>query len=341
MNSYSELICDSVFWISSLPDGEMGPTRRMTEELDQILRGFDIGFLHQRIQHVDELVNFLNYVQQYTVNRGLRPLIHFDAHGNPERGLFLSGQNSFYEWSSLATLLRTINIASQNNLIVVDATCYGLRLIWPMQLDAPTPFHVLLSPEREVCNGYLEDSVPELYRCLFQSGSLKCAYESCLQEQFSYIHCEKVFFDTMAMYIDLYCKEKASRIRREELLTIALSGSGVNSLGTRDIRRIIRESVKPNQERLNQYARAFLIGKDCGEDIRNLIGRIMSQDSACHQDAEDGSSGGRRFRGKFPLLIWSVGHHLLFAVRASIRVTRAPPLHNLSGHAVCALNSNG
>ena len=37
----------------------------------------------------------------------------------------------------------------------------------------------------------------------------------------------------------------------------------------------------------------------------------------------------------------SVGHHLLFAVRASIRVTRAPPLHNLSGHAVCALSSNG
>ena len=138
---------------------------------------------------------------------------------------------------------------------------------------------MLLSPEREVCNGYLEDNVYRFYRCLFQSGSLQCAYETYLQEKFSCFHCKKVFLDAIVRYINLYCMGKASRIRREELLTIALSGSGVNSLGIREVRRIIRESVKPNQERLNQYARAFLIGKDCGEDICNLIIRIVSQGS--------------------------------------------------------------
>lgn len=279
MNSYSEFICNSVLWISSLPDCEMGPTRRITEELHKTLREFNIGFMHQRIQHVGELANFLERIQINTVNRGLRPLIHLDAHGNPESGLYLSGQNCFYEWSSLAEMLRKINIASQNNLAVVGAACYGLKLIWPMRLDAPT-FHVLLSPEREVCNGYLEDNVPEFYRCLFKTGSLQCAYDSCLKEQFSYIHCEKVFFDAIARYIFLHCKGKTSRIRREQLLTIALSRSGVHRLGIREMRRIVREGIKPNQELLNRHAKVFLIGKDCGEDIRNLIESIVSQDSA-------------------------------------------------------------
>jgi hypothetical protein len=71
-----------------------------------------------------------------------------------------------------------------------------------------------------------------------------------LQEKFSYIHCEKVFFDAIARYICHYCRSKGSRVRREELLTIALSGSGVNSLGIREIRRIIRENIKPSQEKL-------------------------------------------------------------------------------------------
>ena len=280
MNSYSELICDSVFWISSLPDCEMGPTWRITDVLDQTLKELDIGFMHQRIQDVGELSNFLDCIQRFTRNRGLRPLIHLDAHGNPERGLYLSGQNCFYGWSSLAELLRKINIASQNNLTVVGATCYGLKLILPMRLDAPTPFHVLLSPEREVYNGYLEDNVPKFYRCLFETGSLQWAYDSYLKEQFSYIHCEKVLLDSIARYVCLHCRGKAFRFRREELLTIALSGSGVHSLGIREIRRIIRERIKPSQELLNRHAKVFLIGKDCGVDIRNLIERIVSQDSA-------------------------------------------------------------
>lgn len=280
MNRYSEFVCNSIFWISSLPDTEMGPTRRTTEEMERILSNFSIGFMHQRIQNVCELVGFLNCVQRYSRDNGLRPLIHLDAHGNREHGLYLNGQDSFYEWRSLAGLLRSINIASQNNLAVVGATCYGLNLIWPVQLDEATPFYALLSPEREVCNGYLEDNIPSFYQCLFQSGSLQRAYQTCLQEKFSYIHCEKVFFDAIARYICHYCRSKGSRVRREELLTIALSGSGVNSLGIREIRRIIRENIKPSQEKLNQYARTFLIGKDCRDDIRNLIDRIAAQDSA-------------------------------------------------------------
>jgi hypothetical protein len=277
MNSYSEFNCNSVFWVSSLPDNEMGPTRRMTEDLTPILRGFNISFLHQRIQHVDELVSFLACVKRYTVDSGLRPLIHLDAHGDPETGLYLAGQNVFYEWNSLANLLREINIASQNNLAVVGATCYGLNLIWPMLLNAPTPFHALLSPESKVCNGFLEDNVPRFYQCLFQTGSLQYAYNSWLKDQFSYIHCEKVFFEALARYISRHCRGSAFRARREELLTIVLSGSGTNTLGIREIRRIIREGIMPNQERLNQYARTFLIGKDCKEDIRSLIDKIVSQ----------------------------------------------------------------
>lgn len=280
MNSYSEFNCNSVFWVSSLPDNEMGPTRRMTEDLTPILRGLNIGFLHQRIHHVDELVSLLTCVKSYTIDSGLRPLIHLDAHGDPEMGIYLAGQNDFYEWNSLANLLREINIASQNNLAVVGATCYGLNLIWPMLLNAPTPFHALLSPENKVCNGFLEDNVPRFYQCLFQTGSLQYAYNSWLKDQFSYIHCEKVLFEALARYISRHCRGSAFRARREELLTIVLSGSGTNTLGIREIRRIIREGIKPNQERLNQYARKFLIGKDCKEDIRTLIDKIVSQDPA-------------------------------------------------------------
>ena len=84
MNSYSEPVCNYVFWVSSLPDSEMGPTGRMTHDLDQIFGASNIGFLHKRIRHVDELANFLSCIKRCSANRGLRPLIHLDAHGNPE-----------------------------------------------------------------------------------------------------------------------------------------------------------------------------------------------------------------------------------------------------------------
>lgn len=89
MNNYSEPVYNYVFWVSSLPDSEMGPTGRMTHDLDQIFGVSNIGFLHKRIRHVDELVNFLSCIKRCSANRGLRPLIHLDAHGNSEHGLYL------------------------------------------------------------------------------------------------------------------------------------------------------------------------------------------------------------------------------------------------------------
>lgn len=175
-------------------------------------------------------------------------------------------------------MLRPINVVPENNLAVVGATCYGLNLIWPIELEMAAPFHPLLSPEREVMNGYLEDNVPGLYRSLFEFGSIQCAYKSNLADQFSYIYCEKILFSAILKYIDLHCKGREFRIHNEALLTIALPGSNEDELSMGKIRKIIRDGIKPSQNLLDQFANTFLVGRGCSFSFNDLLSSLTPQD---------------------------------------------------------------
>jgi len=272
MQLNSGFSCNSVIWVSSLPDDEQGPTRRMSEDMESISQ--QIGFRFQKIDvsSVVELENLLKELSVHAQERNMRPLLHLDMHGNKEKGLLLNNYNEYCSWDHLSGYLREINIHTRNNLCVVGSACFGLRAIMPIKLQEATPFFLLLAPEKEVKTGFLENNLALFYRELFELGSIDGAYSRYLSDEFKYFHCEKMLFIVIARYIKDGCKGKAAQDRKERLLTDIFSqGMEKNTANLQNIRKKIKNGIRPDQALLDRYARVFLINRPCSFNMDQLL----------------------------------------------------------------------
>ena len=82
--------CNSVIWLTSLPDSELGPTRRMVEDMGSLKAEMCIGFKHIQVTSAAHLKSLLEELSCHASENGMRPLLHFDMHGNKEEGLHIS-----------------------------------------------------------------------------------------------------------------------------------------------------------------------------------------------------------------------------------------------------------
>ncbi|MBQ4781805.1 hypothetical protein F9U38_14910 [Pectobacterium versatile] len=268
----SSFSCNSVIWVTSLPDSELGPTRRMVEDMESLKAEISIGFQHIQVNSAIHLKDVLKELALHASEHGMRPLLHFDMHGSKEKGLYISQSSEYIAWHELYTNLQVLNKASGNNLVVIGAACFGLKAIMPIKLDKPAPFFVLLAPEEEVCVGFLEDNAVRFYRALFESGSLDTAYSRNLSDEFKYFHCEKMLFIVVAKYIRAGCRGKSAQERREQLLTDVFSqGMDKTEANLKLVREKIKEGLKPEQSLLDKYAETFLIGRTCSFNMQQLL----------------------------------------------------------------------
>ena len=239
------------------------------------------GFQHAPVSSRSSLIALLDELALHANEDNMKPLVHFDAHGNKDGGLFVSGEEDFIGWGDLAEKLRIINIHTKNNLAVVGATCYGLHAIRPINLSTATPFYLLLSPEEEVTVGYLEDNIPGFYRSLFELGSIDCAYSRYLFNRFKCFHCEKMLFIVIGRYISQKCKGKGGAARRERLLTeILFQGLENTDDNRKKVRKMLKNGLRPDQSLIDRYAGKFLIGRQCSFDIADLLKFVEEPNSA-------------------------------------------------------------
>lgn len=268
----SEFACNSVIWISSLPDNEMGATNRMVASVEAHSKELEFGFQHVPIKHREQLDGLLDELAQRSRQHNMKPLIHFDTHGNSDCGLYIDGEDAFYDWNNLSEKLRSINTGTGNNLAVVGATCYGLHAIKPISLTTPTPFYLLLAPEEKVTVGFLEKNVPSFYRSLFKLGSIDSAFSCHFLEKFKYFHCEKMLFVVISRYIAQQCKGKGGAARRERLLTEIFSQGMENTVENRKrVRAMLKNGLRPDQSLTDRFAGNFLIGRQCSFNITDLL----------------------------------------------------------------------
>ncbi|MBI6853136.1 hypothetical protein YA0002_10195 [Pseudomonas cichorii] len=269
--------CNSVIWLTSLPDSELGPTRRMVEDMASLTAQISVVFQHVQITSAAHLKSFLGELSYNASENGMRPLLHFDMHGGKDNGLHISQSFEYCSWDELYCSLQVLNQATGNNLVVIGAACFGLRSIMPIKLDKPSPFFVLLAPEEEVCVGFLEDNAVCFYRELFASRNLDAAYSRYLSDEFKYFHCEKMLFIVIAKYIRAGCEGKSAQGRRERLLTEVFSqGMEKTEDNLRSVRKKIKEGLKPDQALLDRYVKTFLVGRTCSFSMQQLLSFLES-----------------------------------------------------------------
>lgn len=250
----------------------MGATNRMVAAMEAHSRELGFGFQHVPISSREKLNDLFDELALHASQHNMKPLIHFDTHGNGDCGLYIDGDDVFYDWNNLAEKLRLINTSTGNNLAVVGATCYGLHAIKPVSLTTATPFYLLLSPEEKVTVGFLEKNVPSFYRSLFEIGSIDSAFSHHLSEKFKFFHCEKMLFIVISRYIAQQCKGKGGTARRERLLAEIFSQGMENTAENRKkIRAMLRNGLRPDQSLIDRFAGKFLIGRQCSFNITDLL----------------------------------------------------------------------
>jgi hypothetical protein len=280
MHLNSSFLCNSVVWISSLPEAELGPSRRMTEAITAHSNSLDFIFSRVDVKRKPELVQALKDINYCAAEQGLRPILVLDAHGNREDGLVMSEAGEAMTWIELGALLQQINVSTLNNLCVIGAACFSLRAIAPAKLNQAAPFFVLLAPEQTVNVGFLEDNIPAFFDRLFRHGSLDDAYSHCLSEGFRYFHCEKMLFIVVARYIKEACKGKPVAERRERLMAdVFMQGMENTQANRKAVRTKLKAGLKPNQALLDRYARTFLVDRSCSFTMEQLMAFLDGAES--------------------------------------------------------------
>lgn len=267
---------NAIIWVRSLPDDELGPSRRINEELIGMRNQGGWAFFEKAARNRAELLAILKQLAN-DADGGLRPIIHFDAHGSKDDGLALAPSGEFLDWAALAEALREINIATENNLICVFATCFAYYFNFQVELKKPTPSYLIMAPADEVNVGFLEDQTVPFYRMAYETGNVTEAFNLTLAAHMTLYHCQGIFAEALSRYVRSYCQGKAKNIRREELVTKLLAKMGIDDPAPGDLkhaRTVVRSGIKPSQKIIDHFATRFLICREPAfsfEDLEKII----------------------------------------------------------------------
>jgi hypothetical protein len=263
----SKFEVNTIIWLRSLPDDELGPSRRMVEDIEALAkRGGPYRFEEVVVGSPAEMVAALAALA-VRCREGLRPILHFDCHGSDELGLLLAPSGDYLGWSDFAGALREVNVAAKNNVCCIFGVCFGMYLSLELSLSEPTPYFLTIAPEREIEVGKLEALFPPFYERLFETGNITTAYKDCLASALSDFQCQEVFAKALATYVIDHASGAAMAARRERLTTRILAHRGITEPSPeqlRDARAYTKDGLKPGQVLIDHFASTYLIGRKPG-----------------------------------------------------------------------------
>jgi hypothetical protein len=252
---------NGLVWISSLDDDEKGSTRRIVEDLEPYLASIDLPFVFVEPRSKAELLAALTSIAK-RAKEGLKPVVHIDTHGSPTDGICIAGSKECVSWQVLVDEFRKINVATENNLCIVSAACFGMNMIRPIAINQQTPFYVVVAPHKTVTFDFVERKTLPFYRAVLDGLDILSGYESHLAPEFSAFHCERLLATALTRYVRDHCIGRGAEVRREQLLTQGVSQGMPNTRQNRRMaRKLAKKMIKPDQRLIDRYVRSFLIGR--------------------------------------------------------------------------------
>lgn len=254
---------NSIVWIHSLPEAELGPTRGILEDLDILAINDGLAVTVYPVSNQAELKSaFLEVTEN--ARRGLRPILHVDAHGTAAEGLLLAPSGERMGWPELIGYLRDLNVATENNLVCIFALCFGLNLYQEVRLSRPAPAYLFCAPSAEIRVGVLLDQTLEFYREVNRSRNVTAAFGSTLEGPMRSFHCQGLFLQALLAYIRAYCSGKQRQERKERMVTSALQHLGIDnpdSAELRELRQTSSDLLRPGPHLIARFAPTFLVDR--------------------------------------------------------------------------------
>lgn len=296
-----EVVITKFFFINCLPDNDIGIFNRCYDDITiNILDKTQYKGRYQRIdcdcaaRFLNALDQIYNEVNQYrlgnaakanNVMKAILPFIQIEAHGAEHYIQMANGEKVsstiFYE------KILKINIASENNTILLSNTCYGMsHILSPVgytstrQKGYPiaTPAYVAISPDQEIYSSHIEKHVYELFHDLItHEGVGQKIIEYATNVNMKIYHCEQRWRELIRLIInEMYPYKK----HKESRLTHFITNTPVIKIAPL---KIIRKTLKKeyNNELLIAFDTAekyFLIGKKSTYTLFNVIRDVNKQD---------------------------------------------------------------
>ena len=152
--------CNGVLIIDCLASTDYQTARRLDEDLVHLRHGDGTPVSNLfKITNRPHRVAELDRVRAEAVRSGLCPSVHLEGHGTREAGLAISDSGERIAWGELGAVLAEINRATRNNLGVVLAACFGAYALDAIDIEAPSPFAVLLGPQAQVSAGDVDEAM--------------------------------------------------------------------------------------------------------------------------------------------------------------------------------------
>lgn len=266
---------NSLFWITSLRNDEVGVTRRVLEDLEPLCASRQLPFEQFAPATASDLLVTLDVIAERATH-GMLPIIHFDTHGSANEGIHIvqSGQN--VSWASLVEKLRTINRITGNNLCVVSCACFSFHVVSELDINQTAPFFILLAPEQDISAGDIEANIVSFYRDALDCEDLVTSHKRWFSETLRLFHCEKMLAIVLAKYINNAGLGQQRERRKEDLVTRAIDdGAPRNRHNLRKLRKRANDLIRVDEALIQRFSPTFLSGKQPGFTVKQIKDMVI------------------------------------------------------------------
>ncbi|RYE17421.1 MAG: hypothetical protein EOP45_15810 [Sphingobacteriaceae bacterium] len=118
---------------------------------------------HELLKAFDNILNGIKTGRDY-------PFLHIEMHGTNKHIELESGEN--ITWEEFAEQTRRINYATENNLLLVLASCYGIQMVNYVTHDNVAAFRAIIAPKESVSENEIEDGFKRFYLVLLRNKDI-------------------------------------------------------------------------------------------------------------------------------------------------------------------------
>ena len=164
---------NAIVVVESLEDGERKTGRMLHDFINSRHAEGDGGGDGVRATYIPiasraELQRLIASLVEQATTRGLLPILHIEAHGSEDHGIFFADDSSL-DWNSLCDLLAPLNEATGFQLTVVVAACFGESIISGVRLSKPAPCFALLGPTSTITEPELMGVFRDFYSTVLRT----------------------------------------------------------------------------------------------------------------------------------------------------------------------------
>lgn len=261
---------NTIVIVDAIPDGELNTARLLQDELDEIAN--TVEGLHVRYSKADtfqDIADLITGLTREVTDGGILPSLHIEAHGFDDESGFVTARNEPCLWETFKDLVTPLNVATNLNLVVVMAACYGGSFARAIRTTDRAPVWGILGPTREITAGQLNDGFSAFYSAFFQEdlevSPFRALTDSVPEQMYYLTTAEEFFYQVWINYKTVQCMDEELD-RRAQVIQDEIRRQGNEPQELDAIRQQILDKDPETFEEFRDHYFMY----DLNEDNRNL-----------------------------------------------------------------------